>query len=208
MVKKAKNFSLNAFLKELKLTIKFSLKVERLNHFLSEEKWKHAVDVYIYGVRRYLIIDKTNTLEVYSKYGLLSNKYQFRKHSFLHWGFLKGKVSNVSEFDSSNFIHRVLNCRRLHDAIQEDIAQFITVNPNVTEEDIKTRKKFIEQDIASNLDLLSTHFEKFSMMGLALASHYMFRRMFEGVAFQLPARSFLTTTSSNSSETTTTEKAP
>lgn len=132
-------------------------------------------------MRRYYLNDKTNKVEVYSKYGILRNRYQFRKQSFLHWGLLKGKISNVSDFDSTMFGHRVMNCRRLHDAIQEDMAHFIATNPSATQEELSTRRKLIQKDIEFNLKLLSTHFTKVGLMSLALGCHYMFRRMFDGV---------------------------
>jgi hypothetical protein len=179
--RKTKNYSLKAFLKELTLTIKMSRLVDNSMVMLSEETWKLAVDSYIYGVRRYLLNDKTNKIEVYSKYGILRDNYKFRKQSYLHWGLIKGKVQNVNDFNSSYFAERVINCRRLQDAIQEDISLFMNKNPNCTEEDIKNRKKQIEIDILSNLGLLSTHFQKFGLLTLAMGSHYMFRRMFDGV---------------------------
>lgn len=182
--RKTKNYSLQSFLKELRVTMKMSGLVENSMAMLSEESWKIAVDNYIYGVRRYLLNDKTNRIEVYSKYGILRDNYMFRKQSFFHWGLIKGKVQNVNDFDSSYFAERVVNCRRLQDAIQEDISHFINSNPNVTEEDIQNRKIQIDADIKLNLDLLSTHFKRFGMLTLAMGSHYMFRRMFDGVIFK------------------------
>lgn len=181
MLRKSKNYSLHSFLKELQLVIRFSTLVDRTPSPLDEGQWKQAIDDFIYGVRRYYLNDKTNKFTVYNKYGILRNRYQFRKQSFLHWGFLKGKVGNVSEFDSSIFAHRVQNCRRLHDSIQEDMAHFISTNPYATTEELTLRRKMIDKDVVYNLGLLSTHFKKVGLMGLSLGCHYMFRRMFDGV---------------------------
>lgn len=183
MVRKFKQYSVNHFIKELRATIKLSSFVENGSTGLSEQMWKSIVDNYIYGVRRYLVNDKTNKLEVYNKYGVLRSQYQFRKQSFLHWGFVKGKIQNVNEFNSSSFRERIYNCRKVQDAIQEDLASLIQKDANLSEEDIKNRKRMIETDIKQNLDLLETHFSKVGLLSLAMSCHYMFRHMFEGIIF-------------------------
>jgi glycerol-3-phosphate O-acyltransferase len=174
---------MKSFLKELRTTIKLSAIVEQAASGLTADQWKRAVDLYIFGVRRYLLADKTNQLGIYLKYGMMRDNYQFRKQSFLHWGLVRGKVQNVNEFDSRSFRDRITNCRKVNDAIQEDLSQYIQKNPEMTENDLLNRKKLIEADIRQNLDLMSTHFQKFGMLSLAMASHYMFRHMFEGIIF-------------------------
>ena len=183
LARKNKNYTLAPFLKELRTTMKLSAMVEQPATALRETEWKTAIDYYIFGLRKYLLADKTGRLDVYCKYGMMKDRYQFRKQSFLHWGLVRGKVQNVNEFDSRSFRERIVNCRKVNDAIAEDLSMAITQNAGLTETDLLARKKLIEADIQYNLDLLGTHFQKLGMASMAMASHYMFRHMFEGIIF-------------------------
>ena len=170
-------------MKELRVTIRLSSYVDNTTTLLTEEQWRYAVDGYIFGVRHHLLGDKTNVLSVYLKYGILRNRYEIRKQSFLHFGLIRNKVQNVVEFSSSAFRERLVNCRKVQDAIQEDLSYYIEQNPGVTTDDIKARQAAIELDVQQNLGLLTSHFKKIGMMSLAMSCHYMFRKMFESIIF-------------------------
>ena len=183
LTRRVKNYSLASFMKELRVTIKLSCTVESSTTLLTEEQWKYVVDCYIYGVRHHMLGDKTNTLAVYTKYGVLRNRYQIRKQSFLHFGLLKSKAQNIFEFSTNIFRDRIINCRKVQEAIQEDMSLYIEQNHGLTSDDIRQRKAAIELDLQQNLDLLSSHFKRIGVLTLMMACHYMFRKMFESINF-------------------------
>jgi hypothetical protein len=182
LFRKVKNYRMANFVKELYLLIKLSKFITNSSNFLTETQWKVSLDDYIYCVRRYMILDINDTGNNYSKYAFIPGNYEHRKDSFLHYGLIKSKAHNIIKFSAEDFHQRILNCRKLNEAIKDDVTGFIKKNPGISEKDVKTRKILIDKDVKHNLSLLSSKLSYTGFMGLFWPVHYMFRHMFDGVS--------------------------
>jgi fatty acyl-CoA reductase len=164
--------------------MKFSNSVESGTKLPETEiDWKNAIDKYIYGIRKFYLKEKLNEMHVYLKYGVLRPSPGFRKHNFFHWSFIKQKVRNVNEIDTELYKGRLLNNQRLRKAIDNDLSEFLKSNPNADERELEDRKRKIDVDLNMSFDALRTHFEKLGLFTLVLPTHFMMRKMFDGVYF-------------------------